>query len=245
MLRPLISKLEISAVLTDNDALALRELRGEFREFGAREDMLPANAALEDVHFLLRGYAFRYKLLGDRRRQITAYLMPGDLCCPDALADEMDGGVASLSPVCMLSVPREALYDFLDGHPGIARALRWASIVDGAIAREWIVNLGQRTAPERLAHLLCETFQRLQMVGLTRGDTCDFPATQAELADTLGLSTVHVNRTLQDLRRDGLITLRGKTLVLHDLPALQRLSDFNPTYLRLGQGHVGTSAAAI
>jgi CRP-like cAMP-binding protein len=105
--------------------------------------------------------------------------------------------------------------------------------VEQAIAREWIVNVGQRTALSRAAHLLCEFFTRLRAVGLVQDNSCEIPLTQTEIADTLALSTVHVNRTLMELRRNGVITLRDKLLTIHDRPALQSAAGFDPSYLRL------------
>jgi len=109
----------------------------------------------------------------------------------------------------------------------------WNSLVEEAIQREWTVNLGQRDAIERMAHLLCELFIRLRGVGLANEHGCDLPMTQAELADALGLSVVHTNRVLQDLRAQGLVTLKGKTLVIPDLDALMAAGLFNPNYLHL------------
>jgi len=105
--------------------------------------------------------------------------------------------------------------------------------VEEAIAREWIVNVGQRNALERIAHLFCELLYRFRAVGLNQGNSCTLPLTQVELAETLGLSPVHVNRTLQELRRQKLITLEGGTLTIQDLEALKDVSFFNPDYLHL------------
>lgn len=113
------------------------------------------------------------------------------------------------------------------------KALWWDTLVSVAIQREWTVNLGQRTAIERLGHLFCELFVRLRGIGLTDGDSCPLPLTQVELADAMGLSNVHINRTLQELRRAGLVVFKGKRLTIPDLAALQKVSLFNPNYLHL------------
>jgi CRP-like cAMP-binding protein len=115
----------------------------------------------------------------------------------------------------------------------VAQALLWDQLVTAAIQREWTFNLGRRTAFERMAHLLCELFMRLQAAGLTGDRSCSFPLTQADLADALGLSAVHVNRTLQELRADGLIVLRGKELLVTDLDRLQEAAQFDANYLHL------------
>jgi CRP-like cAMP-binding protein len=105
--------------------------------------------------------------------------------------------------------------------------------VDGAIHRRWIVSIGRQSALEHAAHLFCEMFLRLQAVGLTEDDSFKLPLTQAELGDTLGLSTVHVNRVIQELRAEGLITWRGETVVITDWPRLQQIAEFDPTFLSL------------
>ena len=114
-----------------------------------------------------------------------------------------------------------------------SRALWWSTLVEEAILREWIVNVGQRNALERMAHLFCELLYRFRAVGLNEGNSCTLPLTQVELAETLGLSSVHVNRTLQELRRQKLITLEGGTLTIQDLDTLKEVSFFNPDYLHL------------
>jgi CRP-like cAMP-binding protein len=118
-------------------------------------------------------------------------------------------------------------------HPRITQALFWDELVTVAIQREWTLNVGQRTAYERIAHLLCELYLRLRTVGLTDGTSCHFPLTQVDLADATGLTAVHVNRTLQELRRDGLIELQSKTLTIPDLNALRQVALFNDNYLHL------------
>jgi CRP-like cAMP-binding protein len=119
--------------------------------------------------------------------------------------------------------------------PRITQALWWHELVVAAIQREWTTNVGQRSAFERIAHLCCELFLRLRAVGQTRGDTCDFPLTQADLADATGLTSVHVNRTIQELRREGLITLHKRLLTIHDLDRLMTACMFNPNYLHLNR----------
>ena len=117
--------------------------------------------------------------------------------------------------------------------PNITTALWWVELVSKSIHREWIVNVGQRSARERIAHLFCELFLRLESVGLTDGFSCDFPLTQHDIADTTGLTAVHVNRTIQELRRDGLIVLERQRLTIPDMLALQGAGLFNPDYLHI------------
>jgi CRP-like cAMP-binding protein len=130
-------------------------------------------------------------------------------------------------------ISHETVRNLMQGCPRISDAFWRDALIDAAVFREWILNLGRREAYGRMAHLLCEFYVRLKAVGLTNGDACDMPFTQTELADATGLSTVHVNRTLQDLRGEGLITLRAGSLSVLDWDRLREAGEFDPTYLHL------------
>jgi len=188
----------------------------------------------DGVHVMLEGFACAYKLLPDGRRQVIAYCVPGDICdLRSIMLARLDCSIGSLSQAIVARLGRPKLREVTLQYPRIARALWRTTLVEQAIAREWVVNVGQRTAFSRAAHLLCEMFLRLRAVGLVQENTCEFPLTQTEIADTLALSTVHVNRTLMELRRSGLITLRDKQLTLHHLAGLEAAAGFNPAYLHL------------
>ena len=120
-----------------------------------------------------------------------------------------------------------------DDYPRIARALWRETLIDASIFREWTVNIGRREAYARISHLLCEILVRLKAVGLAEDQTCEIPITQSEFADATGLSNVHVNRVLQELRADGLIILKGSTLKVPNWENLKSAGDFDPTYLHL------------
>jgi CRP-like cAMP-binding protein len=145
----------------------------------------------------------------------------------------MDHSIGTLSACRVVDIPRPRILEMLE-RPAIAQALWWAALVDEATLREWLVNIGRRPAEQRVGHLLCELLMRLQTVGLTNGNSYELPLTQSDVAETMGLSFVHVNRVLQRLRASGLITLRSKRLVITDLKALKIFSEFNPNYLHLG-----------
>jgi CRP-like cAMP-binding protein len=169
------------------------------------------------------------------QRQIMAYLLPGDLCDLDvALLEEMDHTITTFSACKVVRIAPETVANLLQHHPAVARALRMGTLVDEATLREWLLNVGCRSAVERIAHLFCEVFLRLQAVGLATEDSYALPLTQAELGDTTGLSNVHVNRTLQELRRQGLIELRGGRLKILNLPRLRAIAEFKANYLHLG-----------
>lgn len=238
----LIRKLQNFSRLSQRDKLALETAAaGRVRPVPARQDIIREGDTPEPVNLVLDGWACRYKTLEDGRRQILAYLLPGDICDMRMfILKQMDHTVGTVTPVRIAEIPKDLVLDLTDRHPRVARALWWSSLVEEAITREWIVNNSQRSALERVAHLLCEVFIRLKAVGLTQGATCEFPVTQAELADTTGLSTVHMNRTLQELRSAGLIIFRGRSLTIPDLGRLKATALFNPAYLHLdheGQDH--------
>ncbi|HEX2257132.1 MAG TPA: Crp/Fnr family transcriptional regulator [Afifellaceae bacterium] len=237
MSNPLILKLQHGADLTDEDRAMLESITARTREVGPREDLIREGDKPEHVRLVLEGFAFRYKMLPDGQRQITGYLVPGDFCDLHVwILGEMDHSIGTLTRCTIVEVPGETINELTARYPRIARALWWATLVEDAVTREALVGMGQRPADRQLAHFLCELLLRLQAVGRASETSYEFPVTQEDLGDTLGLSTVHVNRTLQKLRDDGLITLRGKALTIPDPDALKRFAGFNPNYLHLRRG---------
>ena len=235
MTDPLTRKLENFAPLSDEDRRVLADAVRQSRLVGARTDIIQEGAKPDDVHLVMEGFACRYKVVPDGRRHIMAYLVPGDLCDAHAfILKEMDHSIGTLSVCRVVGIPRGRILEMLE-RPAIARALWWSALVDEATLREWLVNVGRRPAEQRVAHLLCELLMRLQTVGLANGDSYELPITQGDLAETVGLTLVHVNRVLQRLRTSGLITLGKKQLVINDAQALKQFSDFNPNYLHLAE----------
>ena len=231
----LVRRLEHFTRLSEEDKHALDEAAGQrVRTLRARDDLIHEGDRPEDINLFLDGWACRYKTLEYGRRQVISYFLPGDFCDLNVfILSEMDHSIGAITPIRVAEISREALQEITLNHPRVTQALWWSTLVSEAIQREWTVNIGQRDAVERVAHLLCEIFIRLRMLGLTTGDSCDFPLTQTDLAETLGLSVVHMNRTLQELRTRGLIVLRGKKLTIPDLERLQEAALFNPNYLHL------------
>ena len=229
----LTRKLEAFAPLSEADRHLLDAVIREARDVGSRGDLIREGDAPGDVRLILAGFACRYKRLAGGKRQIMAYLVPGDFCDLHVfILKAMDHTIATLSPCRVVDIPRARILEMTE-RPALARALWWAALVDEATLREWLVNIGARPAEERVAHLLCELLLRLRTVGLANGDSYELPITQTELADTVGLTNVHVNRVLQRLRGDGLITLTGKHLVILDVERLNAFSGFTPNYLHL------------
>lgn len=202
------------------------------RLLGARQDITGEGKQARSIKILEAGWACRCRMLPDGRRQIVALLLPGDACDFDAVAPApLDHSVITLTPVSMREIPHAAFEAMLVARPRLREA-RWRDhMLAAAIQREWMVSLGQRNARERVAHLLCEVMLRLELVGLADGRVCDFPLTQLDLGEATGLSTVHVNRTLQELRSSGLVTLRDRQLQISSFDALAEIGLFDPGYL--------------
>jgi CRP-like cAMP-binding protein len=145
---------------------------------------------------------------------------------------QMDHSIATISPCAVVDIPNERILELLQ-RPTLSLALWCAALVDAAVLREWLVNVGQRRAGQRLAHVLCELLLRLRIVGLAK-NSYDLPLSQKDLADTIGVSNVHLNRVLQHLRREDLISWKDDFLIIKDIDRLMVFSGFNPNYLHIG-----------
>ena len=209
-------------------------------------DLIGDGERPDEVLLLVEGWACRYKLLPDGKRQITAFLIPGDLCDVHIFVlRQMDHSIGLLGPAQVAFIPGPLMLDTMDQHPRIARALWWATLVDEAVLRAWLVNLGRREPFERVAHLLCELWLRARNVGLVSpADRFSLPVTQAELADAMGLTTATVNRVLQRLRAEDLITLAGGELTLLDAERLMQVSGFDASYLHGERERPGPGGAS-
>ncbi|WP_310346075.1 Crp/Fnr family transcriptional regulator [Methylobacterium sp. BE186] len=210
----------------------LRELTLNPRAVAPRRDIAMPPAA-ESVHLVLGGIACRYKILLDGTRRIVSYLLPGDLCDVHASASgAADWSIGTLTPCAIADIPRERLAELARAHPGIDRALRWITLTELSTAREWLAN-DSRPADRRIAHLFCELLVRLQAVDLAGDSSIDLRLSQVDLADTAGISFVHVNRVLQSLRASGLIVSGKHVLTVPDVARLRAFAEFDPGYLHL------------
>ena len=233
---PLITKLETVSRLSGGDQEALAALCAEPREMGARRNVIRESERPDHVHLIVEGWAARYKLLADGARQITAFLIPGDFCdLHITILGEMDHSITTLTRAKVAYIPRSKM-DALTERPGLAKAFWWATLVDEAVLRSWIVNIGRRDAFEAIGHLICELYVRMKNIGLVEGDRFEVPLTQEEIGDALGLTSVHVNRVLQRLRSEDLISFSHGMLTIHDYRRLEKASGFNPNYLHIERG---------
>ena len=233
-MQALTSRLEAFTRLSPEDKAALANLSKVSRVVAPRRDLIREGERPNFVHLMVDGWACRYKTLPDGRRQVVAFFVPGDFCDLNVyILKQMDHSIAAITRLAVADISREEMDALTHKHPRITQALWWESLVQHAIQREWTLNLGQRSAYERIGHLLVEVYLRLKTVGLTWNGTCDFPLTQVDIADATGLTPVHVNRTLQELRRDELIELERKQLNIPDLHRLMDVAMFNANYLHL------------
>jgi CRP-like cAMP-binding protein len=232
---PFLRKLEGFVPLSEADRAALLKASENPQVIPAGTDLIREGDPPAGVFLILEGFACRYKLRDDGTRQIMAYLVPGDAGDVDvALLDAMDHSICTLSDCKVVLIAPETIRQLLQ-RPAVAFALRKSMLVDEATLREWLVNVGRRTAVERLAHLLTEVYLRLKVVGRVDETSFAWPLTQQDLADTTGQTSVHVNRALRELRERGLIELQQKHLTILDLPRLKQLAEFKPGYLHLGE----------
>lgn len=202
----------------------------------ARSDIAREGENPKVIRLLISGWACRYKDLPDGRRQIVGFFLPGDFYDMNvSILSKLDYSIGALTRVYYYEIPPERFQDVVDGRPRLTRALLWHELVNSGIQREWLLSMGQRSPTERLAHLFIELYQRLRAVGLTREHSYDFPITQHNLAEANGLSLVHVNRTLQEMRRDGLIEIAERKLKILDFDRLTDIAMFNGNYLHFNR----------
>ena len=231
---PLIEKLGRRDALSDEERAILERASARVVEFSADETMAREHDRPSHSTLILSGWAARYTILGDGRRQITAFHVPGDFVdLHSFLLKVMDHGIVALTPCKAALVAHDALQEITQEHPHLARLLWLNTLIDGAILRQWLIGAGKRRAGEHMAHLFCELFTRLQVVGQTKSNSFRIPITQAEFGDALGLSAVHTNRTLQMLRGEGLIEWNAGTIALPDWERISAFAEFDPTYLNL------------
>ena len=232
---PLIAKLSQFAPLSNGDVGVLNALCQREERYPAGANIAVEGEAPRSAFVVTRGIACRYRLMQDGRRQILTILIPGDFFdLHGFLLKATDHSVATIGPTWIAAFDREAVMDIVLNHPRIGAALWWSEMQEDAMLRERIVALRRRGARGRLAYLLCEIVWRQRAIGMAEDHAIRLPFTQTDLADTLGLTSVHINRVLQGFRRDELITLEHRRLTLRNVEKLQAISGLTSRYLQLG-----------
>lgn len=244
VLLQLSEKLAQLAPLDNDDHAAILALPHAVRTFAPQSFIVREGDAGEQCCFVQSGFVARHKVIADGSRQIVGIHMAGDIVnLQNAVLKIADHSVQALTNVDLLCIPARAIMALAAKHPNVAVAMWLDSMIDGAIFREWITNVGQRDASARTAHLLCEFAIRQEQAGLGSRTNYEFPLTQEQIGDALGLTAVHVNRTLRALAASGLIERDKRTVTIADWNALQRAAGFDPTYLYL-ETNIGGEPAA-
>nr|CAD6414948.1 Crp/Fnr family transcriptional regulator [Rhizobium sp. Q54] len=234
MIEPLLLNLEHRDVLASSEHALLRKAMTMRRRIAKGDDLVSDGSRPTCSTLLVEGFAARYKITRDGGRQITALHVPGDFVDLHAfLLKTMDHGIVALSPCHVLLADHADLRQITESSPHLARLLWLDTLVHGSIHRAWIVAMGRRSKASHLAHIVCELYVRLQITGNVDGQSFHFPLSQAEMADVMGLSLVHMNRVIQDMRRNGLISWVNQTVSILDWERLRTLAEFDPTYLNL------------
>lgn len=233
-LTSLVRRLQLHSSLTGAEEAAVLALPTTLRtlepgQYVVREGDRPTQCCV-----VVSGFAIRHKVGNDGARQIVNIHMAGDLAdLQNSLLDTADHNVQALSRMVGAFIPREAIVDLAFAHSTVGKALWVETLIEGSIAREWIMNVGRRMAGPRIAHILCEFAFRLDAIGMGRTCNYELPMTQEQLADAVGLTPVHVNRTLKSLTAAGLITMSRRCVGIRDLAELAAFGDFRSTYLHL------------
>ena len=229
-LRKLRKRTEISA----EEERAIRNAVGESRRIPADEIAVPSGVELNVCMLLLEGWMARSKDLASGERQMTELHIAGDFVDLHSFTLKcLDHDVVTLTECTVALFPHDRMKDLTERHPHLARVYWLMTNIDAAIHREWVLSLGQRSAISRMAHLFCELRARLEVVGRAKGNSYMLPLTQRELSECLGLTVVHANRTLQELRRRGVVTLENKQLTILDEKGLEQIAEFDDSYLYL------------
>jgi len=230
----LLLKLRARDEVGAHEEQVLRAAVSAVEEFQPARTLVRAGDLLSHSMLVVEGVLARFKDLSDGQRQIQEIHVAGDFTdLHGFILKRLDHNVGTLTRTRMAMVPHDALRRITEDEPHLARLLWFSTLVDSAIQREKILSVGRRPALARLAHLLCELRVRLELVGLGEDDSFSLPLTQLDLGDASGLTSVHVNRMLKQLRDDRLVTYRGGRVTIHDWPRLQQLAEFDPAYLYL------------
>ncbi len=230
MVRRLGGRFELSRTATD----AILALPFVIKDFTPGQYVLREGDKVLQSSFVISGFVFRHKIVADGGRQIVAIHLTGDFVdLQHIMLDYADHNIQALTPATLVQFPSDQLLDLAYRHPDIGKALWLESLIESATFREWVVNVGRRNARVRTAHLLCELAIRREAAGLGPRDSYELPMTQEQLGDSLGLTSVHVNRTLKGLEAEGLILRSKRAVTVADWHGLQRAGDFSARYLHL------------
>jgi CRP-like cAMP-binding protein len=227
-----IDKLSSFGALDSDDIARLTAATSKPDRYSQRQDLIREGDRPGHVFVIVEGWACRYKILPSGTRQILAFLMPGDCCdLHVGLLEEMDHCIQAITPALVATISRDEMDAMMSQHPKIAQALYIAQLVDEGTMRAWITSMGRRSSIERVAHLMCELYLRARNIGLATEAEFALPLSQALLADSLGMTAVHLNRVLKELRVSGAMTLQRGSLLISNAAKLVQIAGFDENYL--------------
>lgn len=232
MLAGMVDKLTANVIGSDEDRAALLTLPHASRSFEAGSYLVREGDVTQTCAVLVTGFAYRHKTSSDGGRQIVGIVFPGELLNLQQLhINVADHNIQTLTKCVVATIPHDALRAIIRDHPSVSDAIVTSVLIDGSIMREWLLNIGQRDARTRVSHFLCEFVTRLERRGMAFGRTYDLPMTQEQLGDALGLTAVHINRTLKVLETDGVIARNKYGFSFPKWDDLRNIADFNSRYL--------------
>ena len=239
-----VRKLLSHSHLGPDDQAAILALPYNLRSIDANCYLVREGDPTEYCCVIVSGFSYRHKITGEGQRQILAIHMAGDAVdLQNIFLDISDHNVQALTRSEIAFIPARAVRELVEARPNVARAMWTETLIDGSIFREWVVNVGRRPAIGRIAHLLCELGLRMEAAGLADAGSYHLPLTQEQIGDAAGLTSVHVNRVLQELGRLGLIERSKRSVTIPDWEQLRRIGDFNARYLHLDSTPASKRAA--
>ena len=232
MSNPFVKKLSGLAELTPRDVAVLEAATSGPRRYVAKQDLIREGDEPGPVFVVIEGWACRYKILPSGTRQIMAFLMPGDTCdLHIKLLAEMDHSIQVITKAVVATISQREMETMMADHPNIARAMYISQLIDEGIMRAWIVSMGRRSSTERVAHLICELYLRARNLGLATDGEFAVPLSQLVLADALGMTAVHINRVLKELRLTGAMALKRGNVTIVEPVQLVQIAGFDENYL--------------
>ena len=235
-LENLVRRLRSLSTLSQEDVAALMRLRGEVVRLRGNADIISPGAQFDHACLVVSGIVARFVQLSDGRRQFTAFHLPGDIADIHRVATPAAGSaLQTLGTATIIKIPAKELKAIALASPAITQAFWAYAAVDAALLAQWAVNLGRRHAKARMAHLLCEIGLRSEYCGVGSRDEFILEASQSQIGHALGLTSVHVNRTLKALKQAKVVSIDGRIVRIDSWPSLAAIGEFDPTYLQLEQ----------
>jgi len=229
-----LKRLLLRSALSPDEQRAVLGLTGEQQRVATHMDIVSPGETVETACLVARGLVARYDQMLDGQRQITSFYIPGDMCdLHSVVVPKASWSITAVSSVHVVRVPHRQLRELCIRYPALAIAFWRDGTVDASVFAKWVGNLGRKNAKARIAHVMCEMGLRMEAAGLGTRTSFELPVTQEQLAEATGITAVHVNRTLQEIRGDGLLSFRGGRVEISDWDALARVAEFEPGYLML------------